>query len=713
MMSGSKSKSLIITISDSAGHTVTTDLSKLLSLGTETAFSIASALKKYASSYNSLSGAKILRILLKTLGDFFAKRPADFHNCESLYSFLFDYRSHWYTTDSISQRLDTRNACWDIFIQFTKYLMDQDIISTVTIPPSNPKLYKRDVLAKSSLHKKSSQKNKETGEYINTIIPISLARNDEDYLDELNLQFRAARDGFLKCAMEEINDMQTEMAEGEYLIQSVDYESLSEKINRSLLTSKPYHEKIRKKESRIFNGKECSYEANRYVSLFGPTHPDGHKNCLARVHYEHGGYYRFHADTKRYSTDQALKYLPWAITSAKQFGSHLGLLTCRSAIPFFVYFLIKYPRFNVESLALVEVEGKNGVTQLISTAGEESSNVRFKVTKERAKSEKSELLDIESKQVLELLLRLTEPFRTHLKKNGDPAYNKLWVCGGSTGLESPYILGIEQIRRHFGSKAYRVEDATLSKSQHGIAERSFLYFHPVLKNYVHTASLSRLRTTAGLVRWFESGGDAQAVARALGNTVRVSLDHYIPKPLQELMNKRTVRRFQNLLIVTATAGEPYFLKATDFVTLDDLHIFLSQMLQDDRSSGNELLSELQSRTGHPNYKPEDKCDVVLNARKQIVINVSAENLALLFLYEEHIDHVGTDPRAKVLQDTTTNTTPIFWAELSRLLKLAIIRGGARRELNHIYERALSRVEELRECIKFPKLITAQYNMGNV
>ncbi len=704
-MTENKSNSLIVTIGDSAGHTITTDLTKLLTLGSETAHSIASALIKFNSPYNSLASAKKLRTLLKTLGDYYVNRPADISDEKSLYSLLFDFRAHWYTTDKISQRLDSRNCYWDVFIQFFKFLMETNIIPTVVIPPGNPKLHRRDIFTRSSLTDKPNLKSKEIGESINTLVPISLARSDEDYLDELNIQFRTARDVFLKCAKEEIKGLQASITEGESLIQSVEYELLNSKIKESMNTAKPYHEKIKKEESGIFNGKKRCYEVSRPVCLFGPTHPDGHKNCLARVHHEHGGYYQFYADSKRFSKDPALKYLPIAITSAKQFGSHLGLLTCRSAIPFFVYFLIRYPRFNVESLALVEVEGKNGGTQFISTAGEESSNVRFKVTKERAKSEKSELLDNESKQMLDLLLRLTEPLRAYLKKNGDPAYNKLWVCGGSTGLESPYTVSIEQIRRHFGSKAYRVDDATLTKSTQGIAERSFLNSHAELKPYIHTANLSRLRTTAGLIRWFESGGDAQAVARALGNTVRVSLDHYIPKPLQVLMNKRMIRRFQNLLIVSATVGESYFLDATDFVTLDDLHIFLSQMLEGDKSNGSELLSELQSRMGYSRNNVSENCHVDLNDNRQIAIKVSAENLALLFLYEEYLDNPGINASSKVLHDTSTDTTPIFWAELSRTLRLAITRDSMRREFNFIYEQALTKVEEYRDRITFPKLIT--------
>lgn len=708
-----ESEKLIVNVCDAAGHSINMDLTPLLALGSNTAVSITTDLKKFCSPYNSLSPAKTLRTLLKALGDFYVRRPADIHDEKSLYSFLFDFRAHWYMTETISQRLDSRNSSWDVFIQFFKYLMQNDIIPTVTIPPGNPKLHNRDIFTRSSLTQKPNLKNKELNECINTLVPISLARNDENYLDELNLQFRAASDTFIKCAIKEIKEMQASIFEGECLIQGIDYGLLTNKINKSMMTTKPFHEKIKKIERGTFNGKECIYETNRPIHMFGPTHPDGYRNCLARIHVEHSGYYRAHIDSKRESKDPALKYLSWAIPSAKQLGSHLGLLTCRNSIPFFVYFLLKHPRFNVESLAQVEMEGRNGVIQFLSTAGEESTNVRFKVAKERAKAEKSELLDNETKQVLELLLRMTEPLRTQLKKNGDPAYNKLWVCGGSNGLESPYVFSIEQARRHFGSKAYRINDESLTKSAQGIAERSFLNAHDELKPYIHSASLSRLRTTAGLVRWFQSGGDAQAVARALGNTVRVSLDHYIPKPLQVLMNQRMIRRFQNLLIISATTGEPYFLEATDFVTLDDLHTFLSQMLLDDRSSGNEILSELQRRIGYSNHIPKEKCDVTLNAGKKIAIKVSAENLALLFLYEEYIDHAENDPQEKMHQDATTSTTPIFWAELSRMLKLAITREGVLRELNNIYEQALLRVEEFRDRIKFPKLITVKYDVENV
>ena len=392
----------------------------------------------------------------------------------------------------------------------------------------------------------------------------------------------------------EIKQIKAVKAKGDRLIASVDYKKLQALIGPTLNTKRPFCINTKRSQDDI-ESINIKAKGQHFVSLFGPYHMNGYKNTLARVRYEHDNCFPSMMNYDKNKTDPALSSLLRTIPSTRIYSAHLRLPSSRDLIPFFVILLLKNPRINVESLAKVEVYGKNGVNQIISTAGDESKNVRMKVKKGRAKCEKTALFDDESKKVFKLLLKMTLPLRKYLQKQGDENYNKLWICGGHSGSELPCVLSINMLRIHFGQKACLNEFGDICNIDGPSDKNSFLLSHEELRPYIGIASLSRLRTTSGLIEWFKTGGDAKAFSRVLGNSVSVALDHYIPKALQLLMNKRIIRRFQNLLIIAATAGEPYMLEASDFSNTENLHTFLFQMLEGDRANGNELLAELQRR----------------------------------------------------------------------------------------------------------------------
>ncbi len=690
-----KETKLIAKIKDSANDTLNIDLSDLLPIGRDLSQAIVAALVKFSSPYSGHGYPKTIRTILKLFGTYYFNNPADLSNKESLYAFLFDFRSHWYKTKLINQRLDIRNNSWDMFVKFLGFLMDQNVILAVPIPHGNPKLHRKEIIASLALTERT---NKDL--CINSLVPISLSRTDEEYLDELEMQFTIAHDIFLNCARREIELFKTNKADGDTLINSVDYHELLALIKPTLNTGRPYCIKAchlqKSYKSITIRGK-----GHYFVNYFGSHHPYGYQNVLARVRYEHNNFYPTTVNNKVNFTDPALSSLLRTIPSPQKYSAHLGLPTTRNLIPFFVLLMLKNPRINVGALLKVEVEGKNGVNQLLSTAGDESKNVRMKVKKGRAKCEKSSVCDNESKAVIEHILQMTSPLREYLRKQGDERYNKLWLCGGHSGSEVPWVLSSDMLRVHFGQKAFVNESGDICNIDDVSDKKSFLLSHNELRPYIGIANLPRLRTTAGLLVWFKSGGDAKAVARALGNSVSVSLDHYIPKPIQLLMNKRIIRRFQNLLIITATAGEPFMLEASDFRNMEDLHTFLLQMLEGDRASGNELLAELQSRV-NKSKTASVACASIPNSNNKIAIKVTAENLALLFLYQEHVDKSEIVTVIRDIPDKTTHTSPSFWAELSRLLKNIIPNDISRRELVAIYDNALRIASRLRKSISFPQ-----------
>ncbi|WP_214653406.1 hypothetical protein, partial [Vibrio anguillarum] len=92
----------------------------------------------------------------------------------------------------------------------------------------------------------------------------------------------------------------------------------------------------------------------------------------------------------------------------------------------------------------------------------------------------------------------------------------------------------------------------------------------------HNVSLSSLRNTMGVLRWFESGS-IREMAKTLGNTERVTLENYIPPVLLKMWNNRIIRRFQQTLIILSAYDEDYLIEVSDFQSMADLSYFMAQM----------------------------------------------------------------------------------------------------------------------------------------
>jgi len=665
---------------DSRGVPHQPDLSALSSLGPLLESQVITCYNKFCSTYNSDSNGKKLRQLLKAFGKFAESRPVDFSNPPHVYSTFFDFRKYWFTTNMYSLNVTSRNDLWYLFLQFLDFCMLDAILPRSALPPGNPKLFSRSI---------SDERGARDAETIASLVHIDLSRTDEAYLDELHAQLRMARDVFMSCARLEIEDTIALLTEGNALLAMTSIESLREKITANLASGHQYKEQI------------TTSLRKRTVNIFSPRHPDFLPNVLTYITHELHGVYDGTSRRGRRSANPLLRFIQDGI-SADKLSGYLGLLTSRRAISFFVFLLLKNPRFTVEGLLSAEVEGRHGIIELISTAGEDGDTVRMRVKKPRAHSTKSQLLDDESADVLRLLLRLTRPLRDHLKRTGSPDYNRLWIVVPSAGSRPRWMTRTAMIV-HFGRDVKRLDDPTLSAYCHHMASSSFLSRHPRLRLYAHTANLRLLRVTQGLITWFESGGDIQKVANTLGNTARVSLRHYIPRSLQLIMNKRMIRRFQNLLISAATVGEPYMLEVTDFSSIDRLHAFLAQTLLIDSELCGTLAKSVTSLLNLADKATAPVTEACLDGNSIIRVSISERNLAILFLYQEHIEmHLDIPPNSLVA-DGETRTTPLFWASLSRTLHALLPKDHTHREYHTTYQHALMMRDKLRGHIVFPHI----------
>lgn len=128
----------------------------------------------------------------------------------------------------------------------------------------------------------------------------------------------------------------------------------------------------------------------------------------------------------------------------------------------------------------------------------------------------------------------------------------------------------------------------------------------------------KLRATEGVIRWYESGGNPAVAAKYLGNSEAVSIRNYLPQELQLAVYNQRVRRFQHVLISSATDGQKYQIKALNLK---------------DETELTEYLSRLDERIPHWRSVIETISDNNRNSSTasdiKITLDICPENIALM------------------------------------------------------------------------------------
>jgi len=670
------------------------DLSALMSLGEEKSKQFLAAYNSYCGKYRNGTYYGLLRNILSRLGEFHEGRLTHFSVPKSVYAMLVDFRTFWYTNKKSTMRLPSRNDVWMGFCGFLRFCIQEKILVEVPIPQGNKKLNNRTVLRE---EKQLKARDSDNPLDENSIVPISLARSDDDYLDELYFQFCDSREAFLKAALREINGIETIFQEGQKIVEATDYAELTKILKTADGSKWPY------------------YDRDKKAHLFASTHPKQKANVLCYIANHHDGLFlgwkkcgmdlqedpalkRVFIHEKNVNTDTVLR--------AADVDKYLGRMTTRMLVPFFVYLLIKNPKSRIASLISVEIDGKNGVNLFLTDAGESKGKVRAKTVKNRAHAEKSQIQDLESLRVINLLIELTTPFRALLKKMGHPDCHKLWLCvDGGDSLGMPRWMNDKSLRKSFGMNAKRLGDPNLLRNDRSVAVNSFLNSHAELEPYIQSATLSKLAPIVGIINWFETEGNSESAAKVLGHSVKTNMDSYIPRLIQSLMNERVIRRFQNLLICAATANMERMLEASDFTSIEELHEFLAQTLLEEKDQTNASTSEksiCRIFTDKYNDTAVD-VDVENGNGKQLRVSISEHNLVLLFLYQEHIDSSGIAQSSTEDFEQPEVSAILFWANLSRALHRVLPDSSYGREFSSIYKNAITRMDSCRGTIIFPVL----------
>ncbi|MEQ2355293.1 hypothetical protein [Pseudoalteromonas piscicida] len=689
---GEERKSLFVAFVNDGRAVRRPDLSSLKVFG-EVGVKMVKAYNDYFSRFNGEPPYQNCRTVLLQMAIFAKSSFVDFTDVKSVTDFLYGFRTYLFTTSNLRSNLPSRNNYWMTFRRYIQFLMLEGVIAKGLIPPGSKKLNNRSLVRESQLIEKINSENPYDEK---SIISINLSLNDEEYLDELESKFIDVKEAFLSASLREINEIKKAFNYGKTLAKRVNWESLQKKIELAEKKGSPYHD----------------FENSTPIHLFRQNHPEFISNVLCYIKNKHHGLFLGYENCGLDSeADDALKYIHRACggISASKLGGYLGRVTTRMLTPFFVYFLIRYPSFRVYSLLDAEIEGKSSLMNNYTSVGENSQTLRFTIDKLRAHDEKSGYLDDEAKEILQLLIELTTPFRAKLKYEKNPNYKKLWLVvngGDSYGLPRP--MNQKALRRTFGLNARLIETGSLARNDLAVAKKSFLASHCELSPYIGTATLKKLPPIQGILTWFESLGDSAKAATILGNTKKKTMESYIPKPIQHLMNIRMIRRFQNLIICAATTGKDYMLEATDFSSIDDVQKFLSDMLLVERSGGKDTeysLTIKQILMANRNINPTEADRLtstlkVAKSQKKIHISISADSLAALFLFEEHLNN--TSYCSQNFQD---QNSPSFWSELAKTLHQLLPNHPLQREFSSIYFKAMEKVDELRGKVTFPKVMS--------
>lgn len=367
---------------------------------------------------------------------------------------------------------------------------------------------------------------------------------------------------------------------------------------------------------------------------------------------------------------------------------HLGLLHVTDCAAACALLTIDHPQFTSESLQECKLLTVNNKYHLITT--DESDYKIFSVDKPRAKNIKRVVLTPRSKSIVDYIIKMTEPIRNIMKRNGDPNWRYLFLVSSNGILKASSNRVIMRALNDInGLSLYR------------LYRESFQY------NTIASESLtlSRIRNTMGVLEWFKTG-QVRSMSKKLGNSERVCLEHYIPPWLLKKWNERLVRRFQQTLILLAAHNEPYLLEVSDFSTVSDLVSFITQRVVTTQRGSDPISDAISDRLSPKTNKLEYEDSV----NSELGVNLSPESLCILYTFSDWAKDTLTEQEI-YYKDPVSGISPYTLIQLSTLLSHMIgsqsddpvdnairshVQGDSAKNLSNIHEKALWMLPEYRK-----------------
>lgn len=344
--------------------------------------------------------------------------------------------------------------------------------------------------------------------------------------------------------------------------------------------------------------------------------PDMAMNCLIKTIIEsHRGFIVIdHAMRSRLVSAIGISF------STTELAENLVLPTKYMIAPIAIWLVAQHPILTDASLLGCELFDRNGKRSgFIST---DSGSVLV-VKKNRKGSQQEVVLGSEATSVVELLIQITTPLRNHLKKRNNDGWRRLFIVTGGRGFQEPYIF---------------TNQIGFAKT---LRQKEFIQTHfAELGGLINTLSLARIRATAGVLVYINTLS-IDKMAESLGNSKRVSMNHYLPPTIMQFFQERWIRIFQNAVIVYAMRDSHCLLKATDFNSMNELNQFLE----------THALRMHPEITDSFNHSSEQELDV---SDSEIIISLDEEILRILISLRMAVENAGSCALG----------TAIYWSEFA-------------------------------------------------
>lgn len=554
--------------------------------------------------------------------------------------------------DSKASLKTRNNSIWVSVKKILENLMDDGIIPiSIFIPRVRESLDNLDISQYKTLLIGDHDKEAVNNTVDKLLVSISLARTDAEYLDEFRENLAVKRNLLHDVLCDYFYKIRDNYKFGCILIQSVEWPTLKLQIETHLKICPKF--KIQKHPANPVNSlaNYLSVIRNKLNSII-----IGQRRILKTETM----WIPYSGSPNKLISKSYVKNLPANFIHLHKYG-HLQCINWmlgnlfQMDVTFIIALLIMLnPKFTANSLMYARLYDKNGKKYIEIN---EDGSLSFSINKSRAKAMKTETLDDLSQEIIKLVIEMSEPVRSKLKKDNNPNASLLFLP------VSPLTRTVTAVDE---SKSSSFLSGT-HKSNKFQSTWLGTFYPCIIENGLgpKKISLSKIRNTEGVLEWFRTGS-IKAVSRKLGNTQKTVLDHYIPKALLSAWNTRLIRRFQNLWLTVAAANEDYLLDVTDFNSIGDLHSFLINMLTDHPSTSSPLATELHKRFSRllvdPNYGDnEEQSDATLS------VSISRNGLAALYLYSNSVQLAGISNSIRSRVDPQTNLSPNNFIDLAEIL----------------------------------------------
>ena len=608
-------------------------------------------------------------------------------NTKEWTQFIKDYYLLSLTSNTRKAKIATRVKDWNANVYpFLTFLQDRDYIPIDVVIP---KMKSTDQYIKNSSFRVKFIGDKEAHtvnhkDHIDKLItPVSLSRTDAEYFDELYYDIERKRNKIHQCLVSYWKYIKSHYEYGCQLIESVDTEKVEERAkNNDFYDKRPTPGSGRRSHFACKSTEE-SFAILIYLNktrtgcfTSGMTPLNGHKPFK-----ESPGCATFRLKYRFYERLLPSGFLENEeyINEAAKINWMLGIIQNRDVSFICALLMMENPQFTFESLLYCKIVDKHGKTWLESNNGVFS----FTLEKKRAKTFKRESLSDLSYDIISTLFKMRESYKDFIPTN---IKNQLFITlAHNKRVKTPFTIPTSckvagfLSGSHSSIKSYRSNINTIFPSLDDIGLAKGMLTH------------SKLRSTEGILEFFRTGS-VRAVSRKLGNTKKVALEHYLPKPLIAAYNTRQVRRFQNLLIVAATINEDYMLEAVDFNTIGELNNFIADMLDMDNKGSNPLVNYIKEQSDIELKRPTG----------DLISNVSEQSLTVLYTYKLIAESHNIDASSLAKKDIKTGLSPLAFITLSKHINGVLTRHSNaehRKTNNH----AQTQAKKLSKRVKWGEL----------